>query len=276
MLGVWIAPVTAQLMITLAMGVASGSLRAGRTVHRLPACGQWPRAFAAVLRQTPRQEAIAMSGLPRPRRITPEAFYRFVRAQEGGRFELVDGEIVAMAGANRRHDHIAANGIRLLGNALAGHATCTVFTMDTFLRIPGQTNRRQADFGIDCGTPSEDSLEADQPRLIAEILSGATAEIDLFDKVPEYQTIPSVEAILVIDPNWPRVRVWHRAQDGAWPQRAERVDGLQASVALPQWGFEIRLADLYGRLEFRPRPSLVGLEAMDQPREPGRGGGPHA
>lgn len=217
-----------------------------------------------------------MRGLPRARKVTPEEFYRFVRAQESGRYELVDGKIVAMASANRRHDHIAANGIRLVGNALAGQSTCVVFTMDTFLHIPGQTNRRQADFGIDCGSPPEDSLEADQPRLIAEILSGTTAEIDLFDKVPEYQTIPSVEVIPLIDPNWPRVRVWRRSKDGSWPPRAERVDGLHSAVALPQWDLVIPLADLYGRLEFRPRPALVGPEPLEQTEAPEEGSGPRS
>lgn len=216
-----------------------------------------------------------MSGVPQRRKVTPEAFYRFVRAQAGGRYELVDGEIVAMAGANRRHDHIAANGIRLLGNALAGQAKCSVFTMDTFLRIPGQTNRRQADFGIDCGNPPDDSLEADQPRLIAEILSGTTAEIDVIDKVPEYQTIPDVEDILVIDPNWPRVRVWRRTEDGSWPPRPERADGLNADIKLPQCDLVIRLIDLYGRLDFRPRPILVDPEQSGKPDELG-GNGPAA
>jgi Uma2 family endonuclease len=214
-----------------------------------------------------------MSGVPQRRKVTPEAFYRFVRAQDGGRYELVDGEIVAMAGANRRHDHIAANGIRLLGNALAGQTKCAVFTMDTFLRIPGQTNRRQADFGIDCGNPPEDSLEADQPRLIAEILSGTTAEIDVIDKVPEYQTIPGVEVILVIDPNWPRVRVWRRAVDGSWPLRPERADGLNAAIKLPQWDLFIQLIELYGRLDFRPRPILVDPAQPEELEEPG-GSGP--
>jgi Uma2 family endonuclease len=209
-----------------------------------------------------------MSGVPRRRKVTPEEFYRFVRARDGGRYELVDGEIVARAGANRRHDHIAANGIRLLGNALAGQTKCSVFTMDTVLRIPGQTNRRQADFGIDCGNPPEDSLEADRPRLIAEILSGTTAEIDVIDKVPEYQTIPGLEVILVIDPNWPRVRVWRRSPDGTWPPRPERADGLDAAIKLPQWDLVIRLIDLYGRLDFRPRPILIDPEQPEEPDQP--------
>jgi Uma2 family endonuclease len=192
-----------------------------------------------------------MKAVPRPRKVGLDQFYRFVRSQEGGRYELVNGEIFDMAVADRRHDHIAANGIRLLGNALAGQAKCSVLTLDTVLRIPGWTSRRQADFGIECGNPPEDSLEADQPRLIAEVLSETTAEIDLFDKVPEYQTIPSVEVILAIDPDSPRARVWRRPAGGSCPPRSECADGVGATIKLPQWDFAIRLADLYGRLEFR-------------------------
>jgi Uma2 family endonuclease len=192
-----------------------------------------------------------MKAVPRPRKVGLDQFYRFVRSQEGGRYELVNGEIFDMAVADRRHDHIAANGIRLLGNALAEQAKCSVLTLDTFLRIPGWTSRRQADFGIECGNPPEDSLEADQPRLIAEVLSETTAEIDLFDKVPKYQTIPSVEVILAIDPDSPRAHVWRRPAGGSWPPRSECADGVDATIKLPQWDFAIRLADLYGRLEFR-------------------------
>ncbi|MBV9249188.1 MAG: Uma2 family endonuclease [Acetobacteraceae bacterium] len=37
------------------------------------------------------------------------------------RYELVDGEPVMMAGANRRHDRIGRNTFRLIGNHLQGH-----------------------------------------------------------------------------------------------------------------------------------------------------------
>jgi len=191
-----------------------------------------------------------MSAVPRPRKVGLDEFYRFVRSRDGGRYELVDGEIFDIAVADRRHDQIAANGIRLLGNALAGQAKSSVFTLDTFLRIPGWTSRRQTDFGIEFGNPPEDSLEADQPRLIAETLLETTAEIDLFDKVPAYQTIPSVEVILAIEPDSPRARVWRRPAGGSWPPRSERVDGVDATIQLPQWDLAMRLADLYGRIEF--------------------------
>jgi Uma2 family endonuclease len=211
-----------------------------------------------------------MNGISRPGKVTPDEFYRFVRAQRGGRYELVDGEIVAIAGADRRHDHIAANGIRLLENALAGQTRCSVFTMDTFLRIPGQTNRRQPDFGIECGNPPEDLLEADQPGLIAEVLSETTAVIDVFDKVPEYQTISSVDIILAIDPNLPRARVWRRLAGGSWPPLSEHADGLDATIKIPQWDFAIRLADLYGCLDFTAQSSQPPQRMLSSW---GRGGG---
>jgi Uma2 family endonuclease len=41
-------------------------------------------------------------------RITPEQFFAWVSAQEE-RYELVDGEVVMMAGAGRRHDRVVVN-----------------------------------------------------------------------------------------------------------------------------------------------------------------------
>ena len=40
--------------------------------------------------------------------VRPEQFFSWVTAQEG-RYELVDGEVVMMAGASRRHDAIVVN-----------------------------------------------------------------------------------------------------------------------------------------------------------------------
>lgn len=94
-------------------------------------------------------------------RLTLDEFYEWVAGREG-KYELIDGEPVMMAGANRRHDRIAGNAIRLVGNHLQGHR-CQPFTSDTYIGIPAG-NRRQADMGIDCG-PFEDASLVSVRRL---------------------------------------------------------------------------------------------------------------
>jgi Uma2 family endonuclease len=190
------------------------------------------------------------------RRLTVDEFYAWVSERQDGKYELVDGEPVMMAGANRRHDRIAANALWIFGNHSDGHQ-CQPFTSDTYIRIPSG-NRRQADMGVDCGNPEDESLEADDPKFVLEILSPTTRAFDRNDKLEEYKTVESIEHILLVDPDYPQVRLYTRDASRAWTSR--RVTGLDTVVEIPMFGMSLRLADLYARLDFRPQPMLVDLE----------------
>jgi Uma2 family endonuclease len=126
------------------------------------------------------------------RKMSISEFYDWLAAQTEGRFELVDGEPLMMAGASRRNDRIAVNAICLIGNHLDGHR-CKPFTSDTYIAIPAG-NRRQADMGIECGTPDDSSLEADAPALVMEILSPTTRVFDRYEKLEEYGQLPHSSA----------------------------------------------------------------------------------
>jgi Uma2 family endonuclease len=117
------------------------------------------------------------------KRLTVDEFYAWASERQDGKYELIDGEPVMMAGANRRHDRITANALRFFGNHLDGHR-CQPFTSDTYIRIPAG-NRRQADMGVDCGHPEDTSLEADDPQFVVEILSPTTRTFDRNDKLEE-------------------------------------------------------------------------------------------
>jgi hypothetical protein len=64
-----------------------------------------------------------------------------------------------------------------------------------------------------------------------------------------------MQNVLLIEPNAPEVILWSRGADGEWTY--EIFDGLGASVAVRGLGVELRLADLYADLTFRPAPKLV-------------------
>jgi Uma2 family endonuclease len=188
------------------------------------------------------------------KKLSIAEFYEWVATQER-KYELVDGEPVMMAGANRRHDRIAANGIRALGNQLDGQ-TCQPFTSDTFVKIPAG-NRRLPDLGVDCGTFDDLALDASEPRLVVEILSPTSRIFDRNDKLEEYKTVPTLDYILLIDPDVPQVRLYSR--DAARNWISERMAGLDAVVEMPVLGVSLGLADLYSGLVFQPRPVLVDV-----------------
>src|ERR1700749_2500107 len=98
---------------------------------------------------------------------TPAQFFSWVPGQ-AERYELVDGEIVLMAGAGRRHDAIVVNLTTPIHSQTRG-GPCQTFTGDTYVATSA-TTRRMPDLGVDCGKPDEASLMADRPALVVEVL----------------------------------------------------------------------------------------------------------
>lgn len=188
--------------------------------------------------------------------MSADEFYAWVSVQDR-KHELVDGEAVMMAGANRRHDRIAANSLRLIGNQLQGRP-CQPFTSDTFVKIPAG-NSRLPDLGVDCGPFDDNSLEASEPKLVVEILSPTTRTFDRNDKLEDYKTVTTLEYILLVDPDFPQVRLYFRDANRVWA--SERTTGLDAIVEMPLLDLSLRLGDIYEGLVFRQRPTLVEADA---------------
>ncbi|MEI7607706.1 MAG: Uma2 family endonuclease [Rhodospirillaceae bacterium] len=199
-----------------------------------------------------------MMAVPARRTLTPDEFFDWLTGQEG-RYELVDGVPMAMTGANRRHDRIVVNGLVALGARLKGRK-CHPFTADTAVRITSG-NIRFPDFGIECGRPPDRSIAAAERRLVAEVFSPSSKTFDETEKLEEYKSVPGLDHILLIDPDWPQARLWWRDGEGPWQSRRE--SGLEAVVAFPALDVALPLAELYDGLEFQPRPMLVDVTPAD-------------
>jgi Uma2 family endonuclease len=194
-------------------------------------------------------------------RITPEQFFSWVSGREE-RYELVDGEVVMMAGAGRRHDRIVVNLTAAIHSQIRG-GPCQTFTGDTYVATSSST-RRMPDLGIDCGKPDDDSLMADKPSLVVEVLSPTTGGFDVTVKLAEYQSLPSLEYILFVDTESPNVHLYSRSDDGFWKDVV--LKGLEALVELEKLNVALELREIYSGLEFRPRPTLVEFPSeTDEP-----------
>jgi Uma2 family endonuclease len=186
--------------------------------------------------------------------VTPEEFFAWVPGQEG-RYELVEGEVVMMAGAGRRHDAIVVNLIAAVRPQTRG-GPCQTFTSDTYVAT-GATTRRMPDMGIDCGKPDENSLMADKPSLVVEVLSPTTGGFDLTVKLTEYQRLPSLDYILFVDTESPTVHLYRRSEGGLWQD--DVLKGLDAVVELGKLKISLPLREIYEGLQFRPKPKLVQI-----------------
>ena len=185
------------------------------------------------------------------RRMSQDEFLEWCQFQDA-KYELIDGVPVAMAGARRAHDRVVVNAIRSLANQLDGNP-CQPFSDDTAVRIPNG-NTRRPDIGVDCGQFDPDAMAVDSPRLVIEVLSPSTRAFDMFDKLDEYQTVPGLEHIILIDPDAPQAIHWRLGPDHKW-ERA-RHDGLDAEIVIAGLDVTLGLRTLYAGLTFRPRPRL--------------------
>jgi Uma2 family endonuclease len=187
-------------------------------------------------------------------RITPEQFFAWISGQEE-RYELVDGEVVMTAGAGRRPDRIVVNLTTAIHSQIRG-GPCQTFTGDTYVATNVST-RRMPDLGVDCGKPDDDSLMADKPSLVVEVLSPTTGGFDVTVKLAEYQSLPSLNYILFVDTDSPNVHLYWRDDDGFWKHVV--LKGLEALVDLGKLNARLELREIYSGLEFGPKPRLVAF-----------------
>ncbi len=87
------------------------------------------------------------------------------------------------------------------------------------------------------------------------MFSPSTRSLDQIAKLDEYKSVPSIEHIVLVDPDSPEIIVWSRNGDRSWSH--ETLRGLDALLALPAIGVELRLADLYAGLTVQTRPKVV-------------------
>jgi Uma2 family endonuclease len=180
-------------------------------------------------------------------------------------YELVDGQPVAMTGAQIRHDRVTVNAVSEITRQLrASGSPCDAFTDDIGIRTPGG-NIRRPDISVLCPPFDEDAVISDCPRLVVEVLSKSTAGLDRFLKLEEYEAIESLDAIIMIDPTRMEVGLWTRDAARAW--HAARFTDAEAALAVPSLGLSIGLAALYERVTVtsRLRPRLVWEEDGDDP-----------
>ena len=172
------------------------------------------------------------------------------------RYELVNGfPLRMMAGAKNVHDDIVVNLVAELRDQLRGSG-CRPFTGDGSVEtIPGQI--RRPDAGVDCGHRDPNGLKAAASKMVAEVLSPASRDVDTLAKLAEYQVVETIDHVLLIEPNAAEVMHWSRGENRLWSR--EIVEGIDNAVALPSIGVTLKLSELYDGVEFPSGPRVLRL-----------------
>jgi Uma2 family endonuclease len=130
------------------------------------------------------------------------------------RYELVRGQIVAMAPPRGRHSRIVGN----LAGQLARHLKppCGVYVEAGIVPPDRDDTRHHADLAVSRAPLDEDPGHVPEPVFIAEVLSPSTAAHDRWVKLADYRRLPSVREVLLISSRERRVELWRRDPGGRW------------------------------------------------------------
>ncbi len=172
-----------------------------------------------------------------------EADYLHREEAATSKHELVDGEVFAMAGASERHNRIALNIAFHLRSATRGE-TCRAFMAGMKLRLASGATYYYPDAMLVCDPADDHPIYKQSPCLIAEVLSPATASIDVREKLAAYRSLASLHYYLLVDSERLWAKVYFRDELGVWfEQELSPEDRLD--VACGDARLALSLDDLY-------------------------------
>lgn len=159
--------------------------------------------------------------------------------------EFFDGQIYAMAGGTEEHSAIAAEVLRLLGNAI-GDRPCRAHTSDLRIYVEALGLATFPDATVICGpleqhgpSPTATALN---PRVLVEVTSDSSEEYDTGIKLEAYRTIPSLTEYVLISHRERRIIVHARSAANDWTTRVAIAGG---SVGIASLDMELRVDEVY-------------------------------
>lgn len=192
-----------------------------------------------------------------------EEYLALERASEE-RHEYIDGCIYAMAGETGEHADICTNLVRVVSTQLLG-ASCRARSIGTKVHS-GPTPRHSPstegffsypDLVVICGEPQYHDEHTDvilNPAVIIEVLSEATESFDRGEKFHRYQVWNlTLTDYLLVSQTAPIIEHYYRQRGGSWSYMM--YQGLDRSFTIESIGCELRLADVYDRINFESQDS---------------------
>jgi Uma2 family endonuclease len=175
-------------------------------------------------------------------RLSRTEFHQWTATQPQGRFERVDGAVVAMAPERWVHARLKARIWRALDReiSLAG-LPCQAAPDGMTVEVDKDTDY-EPDALINCGQPiPDDATAAPNPVVIVEVLSPGTAHVDAGEKLADYFRVPSVQHYLLVRASRPEIIHHRRSGD-----RIETLIVRQGHVDLTPPGIKLAIDEVYG------------------------------
>jgi len=167
-------------------------------------------------------------------------FLTWAEAQPRGRFELLEGEIVAMSPERARHSLTKQEVALTLREAVrrAG-LDCTVYP-DGMTVVIDDTTAYEPDAMVACLPPDLDSLVVEDPLIVVEVTSPSNSRVDMTIKLADYFRVPSIRHYLIVQASR-RLLIHH------WREGDEIATRLisEGRLHLDPPGLELDVADLF-------------------------------
>lgn len=152
---------------------------------------------------------------------------------------------VAMVGGTFEHTVIGGNIYAVLRDRLRG-SPCRVVNNELKIRVAGRI--RYPDAFVICTPVPRGTKVISEPVVVFEVLSESTRRTDQFLKNQEYRDTPSIQRYVILEQDRIAATVWTRAGDD-WVGRILLAD---ATLAMPEIGVELPLAEFYDGVELPP------------------------
>lgn len=182
--------------------------------------------------------------LPSPemdRCYSREEFRRWYEAQATGRYERVDGRIMAMAPERGAHLRVKGAIYKALDRAIAIAGVACQALPDGATVETGDSDY-EPDALVNCGEAmADDAVAAPSPVIVVEVLSPGTNSTDTGGKLADYFRVSSVTHYLIVHPI--RRTVTHHRRSGASIDTLVLVNG---PIALDPPGIVITVEEIYG------------------------------
>jgi len=167
--------------------------------------------------------------------------------------EYIDGDIVAMTGASRRHNLIALNIAASLHSQLRSRP-CEIYMGDMRVAVDQAEFYTYPNVVVVCGDPQFLDAELDtllNPTLIVEVLSPSTASYDRGEKFNRYRQLPSLQEYLIVAQDIPALEHYRRQGPKEWI--LVDITDWETPVELSSIQCQLALKDIYEKVNFDPK-----------------------
>ncbi len=181
--------------------------------------------------------------------MTPQEFLGFERTSQE-KHEYRDGVVIAMSGANRNHNKIAANLGGLLWQFLKNR-DCEFYPSEMRVFVPKTKLYTYPDLVVVCSEPQFQDDVPDtllNPLILIEILSESTESYDRGKKFQYYRSIESLREYLLVSQDQIRIEKFEKHGDGFW--RLSEAIGIDSSITFESIDYSISLAEVYYKVTF--------------------------